>query len=121
MINPLTLKAKIIVGAIVGVALLSTGFYGGWRVKSALIAERDLAIKEASAEFKEAYQTFESDIAFTLDEKLKNLKSNERVVYRETQKIIERPIYSNECLDADGLRLIERARAGKPDTSKPAK
>ena len=38
------------------------------------------------------------------------LKSEQRVkvetVTREVQKIIERPVYSNVCIDADGLRII---------------
>lgn len=38
------------------------------------------------------------------------LKSEQRVkvetVTREVQKIIERPIYNNVCIDADGLRSI---------------
>lgn len=38
------------------------------------------------------------------------LKSEQRVkvetVTREVQKIIERPVYSNVCIDDDGLRII---------------
>ncbi|UOH16902.1 hypothetical protein [Acinetobacter sp. NyZ410] len=38
------------------------------------------------------------------------LKSEQRVkvetVTREVQKIIERPVYHNVCIDADGLRII---------------
>ncbi|WP_262781746.1 sigma-70 family RNA polymerase sigma factor [Acinetobacter guillouiae] len=38
------------------------------------------------------------------------LKSEQRVItetkIREVQKIIERPIYNNVCIDDDGLRII---------------
>lgn len=38
------------------------------------------------------------------------LKSEQRVItetkIREVQKIIERPVYNNVCIDADGLRII---------------
>ena len=38
------------------------------------------------------------------------LKSEQRVItetkIREVQKIIERPVYSNVCIDSDGLRSI---------------
>ena len=38
------------------------------------------------------------------------LKSEQRVItetkIREVQKIIERPVYSNVCIDDDGLRII---------------
>lgn len=32
-----------------------------------------------------------------------------REITREVPKIIERPVYRNVCVDADGVRLIERA------------
>lgn len=38
-----------------------------------------------------------------------NRQSDVREIYRETQKIIERPVYSTICLDADGVRLLDVA------------
>lgn len=55
-----------------------------------------------------------------------------REVYRETNTITERPVYRNVCVDADGVRALEKAAAiangvdpGKPagetsDAPKPA-
>lgn len=34
-----------------------------------------------------------------------------REITRETQKVIERPVYRNLCVDADGVRLLDRAAA----------
>ncbi|WP_333701174.1 hypothetical protein [Sphingobium yanoikuyae] len=34
-----------------------------------------------------------------------------REIYHESQKVIERPVYRNVCLDADGVRLLDRAAA----------
>lgn len=34
-----------------------------------------------------------------------------REIYHESQKIIERPVYRNVCIDADGVRLLDRAAA----------
>lgn len=36
-------------------------------------------------------------------------EENERVRYVEIQKIVEKPIYHNVCLDDDGLRIINSA------------
>ena len=38
-------------------------------------------------------------------------EQKEKVRYVEVQKIIERPVYSNACFDADGLRIINSAIA----------
>lgn len=32
-----------------------------------------------------------------------------REIYRDVPSIITRPVYSNTCLDADGVRLLDRA------------
>lgn len=34
-----------------------------------------------------------------------------REIYHETQKVIERPVYRNVCVDADGVGLLDRAAA----------
>lgn len=101
------------------VLLLGSG-YAGWRLKSLYVAERDLAIKEVSEQFREDYQKYEAGKAAVLENTLKRLKANERIVYRETEKIIDRPVYRSECLDADGVQLIDRTRTGRADPAKPA-
>ena len=107
------IQVKIIAAVIV----IGVSFIAGWQVKGAFVAKRDLAIAEAKAEFIKTYQSAEADKANILEQKLAGLKANEKVIERERIKIIDRPVYSNECLDADGLLLIERARTGKTDTS----
>lgn len=45
-----------------------------------------------------------------------------RSIYRETLRIIKRPIYRNVCLDPDGVSLLDRAAANAnrtPDFAKP--
>lgn len=98
------------------VAVIVIAFGAGWKVKSGLIAERDLAILEAKNAFIEEYRTNEANKANILEQKLADLRANERTIEREKLKIIERPVYHNECLDADGLRLIESARTGKSNS-----
>lgn len=103
------------------VALLCAGliFGAGWQTKGAFVAKHDLAIVEAKKEFIKAYQDAEADKATILENKLSELKTNEKTIIREREKIVDRPVYRNECIDADGLRLIESARTGKSDTIKP--
>ena len=108
-------QAKIIAAVVVIIG----AFIAGWQVKGAFVAKRDLAIIEAKNEFIKAYQEAEAHTASIVETRLQELKANERVIERERIKIIDRPVYSNECLDADGLLLIERARTGKANPIKP--
>ena len=36
-------------------------------------------------------------------------ENKERIRYVEVQKIVERPVYRSDCLDADGLRQLNNA------------
>ncbi|GFE76252.1 hypothetical protein [Novosphingobium sp. TCA1] len=36
-------------------------------------------------------------------------QSNVREIYHESQKVIDRPVYRNVCVDADGVSLLDRA------------
>lgn len=109
------LVAKL-VAAVVAIVI---AFTAGWQVKGAFVAKRDLAIVEAKTEFINAYKDAEKGKADLLEKKLGELRANEKVIERERIKIIDRPIYSQQCLDADGLLLIESARTGKANSIKP--
>ena len=106
--------------------LSSLGYVGFWqraegrKLESADWMSRDKAIADAKAAMIDAFREGEGHIAGVVEDKLKGLRANERIINNETIKIIDRPVYSNVCLDADGLRLIEAARAGNTDTGKPA-
>ena len=104
--NPSILRIVLFVGVIV------IAFGAGWKVKSGLIAERDLAILEAKNAFIEEYRVNEANKANILEQKLADLRANERTIEKIKVKLIDRPIYKTECLDQDGLNLIEQARTG---------
>lgn len=36
-------------------------------------------------------------------------QANVREIYHESQKVVERPVYRNVCVDADGVSLLDRA------------
>jgi hypothetical protein len=53
---------------------------------------------------------------------LEKSKNEKQIVYRtitkKVEKLIERPIYSTDCIDADGVQLINSALAGKTSDTK---
>jgi hypothetical protein len=100
--------------------ILAAAFTAGWQVKGAFVAKRDLAINEAKKEFTDMFRQSESNISTMLEDKLKELRANERVIEREKLKVIKSPVYNIECIDDAGLQLIERARTGKTNTEQPA-
>ena len=60
----------------------------------------------------------DESIAKAWEVRLSELRSNENTIIREREKIVDRPIYLAQCLDADGVRLANDAKNGRI-TSKP--
>lgn len=110
---------------IAGLAALIIAFGGGsvfgYRYADGQHAKADLAAQQQRQEFIDLQRSHEAKVSETLEAKLAELSANEKVIEREKIKIVERPVYRNQCLDSDGVRLIEAARVGTAgDSSKPA-
>ena len=63
---------------------------------------KEEAIKQAE-EFRASSEKYQTDKAERAEK--------ERIQYVEVQKIIERPVYRNVCIDSDGLSVINAAIA----------
>lgn len=118
MLSRYSLPLKIVL--MVVFALISAYFgwsMRGWKEESVRLQEKQAIILQHKAEMKQ-----QQDTATHLEQQLSQLKQKEKVVVRETYKVVERPVYRNVCLDDDGLRLIEQARSNtsKGDSSIPA-
>jgi len=57
-------------------------------------------------------------IAKAWESRLSELRSNETTIIREREKIVDRPVYRNVCLDPAGVQLANDAKNGRI-TSKP--
>lgn len=109
----------------VGAAALVTGLVLGgtttWKVQNWRHDSAELQRKEDADELKRLRER-KADVAAVGHE---DFKERERVVYQtitETvDRIVDRPVYSNVCLDDDGLRALNAAIGGRADDpGKPA-
>lgn len=60
----------------------------------------------------------DESIARAWEIRLSELRSNETTIVREREKIVDRPVYRNVCLDPTGVQLANDAKNGRI-TSKP--
>jgi aspartate/glutamate racemase len=88
-----------------GVTLLSA--MGGWYLHGLVVDSRILAAERAAAIAMQYVMQQEFYAAKALEEKLQELKANERVIHTREREIVDRPVYRNICLDDDGLQVIE--------------
>lgn len=78
---------------------------------------------KAQQEAAEAYQarTVElNTIAAQLEQSRHDRKTIYRTITRDVEKVVTRDLYRNECLDSDGLRIVNDALAGRASAGQPA-
>ena len=90
------------------VAAAAIVFGGGWQARSWY---QD-SIELGKIELVEEFRVEQGRVAQLVEQKLQGLRANERVIERYRTEVVDRPVYNIDCIDADGLRLIESYRTG---------
>lgn len=117
-------------GLYIKIVLVAAVFFAGWTVNGwrleASYKDAQLDAMVIMAEKREEAEAKNQ----TLSAELEKSRNEKRIVYRnvtqQVDRIIDRPVYRNECLDPDGLRAVNTALAGKaeapsqPDKPMPA-
>lgn len=102
------------------IAALLIGFGGGWKTQA---WRHDAAeLERTRVESRDRLKKIErGDEAAVAHEQFK-AKEEIRYVYRTqmVDRIVERPVYRNQCFDDDGLRLLNDAIAGRDAPGQPA-
>lgn len=72
----------------------------------------DKAVKDAVKPFKDAQAVFEKN-AYELSSLYEDMKNNEKtkteVINNKVEKVTERVVYRNVCLDDDGVSILNQA------------
>jgi len=106
--NPETLK-------LAGYALVVCAFIGlGWVCRGWQEDAEDLAQLGAAQQAIAAFEQKESLTAAAVEKRLAELNANQTVIVREKIKLVDRPVYSNFCLDLEGLSLINLSKKRDP-------
>lgn len=104
------------IAASVGILFL---MFVGWWCRGIYEDAKDASELRARLEAEQKFDARESKVAGLVEKRLAELKANETVIEREKLKLVERPVYRSDCIDADGLRLIGRIASGS-NAEKPA-
>lgn len=108
---------------VIAVVLAVGGFGAGWQVKSWQVDSVELAATTAANTIAKEEAKRESKIAKDVVAALNAATIKERHYYHKTHEVTKREIYSKECIDADGLLIIDGLRrmpgTGTGATSNP--
>jgi hypothetical protein len=101
------------------IALLSAAlsFTGAWKVQSWRHAAMEADRLEQAAK-ETARKVDKIDVAAVGHETDKtSIRTVFRTITKEVAHVVEKPVYRNVCLDADGLRVLSTAINGGPTAS----
>lgn len=105
------MQRKIIIASVLFFIGMSSGYLiNDWKRDS-----EDFKIQKKVDKFLEEQRQKQLEASLKLEEKLKELKANERVIHTKEKEIVERPIYRNVCVDDDGLSILNQYGTGKPN------
>ena len=117
---------NLLLYGVVALAILGTLAGIGYKVRQSGYDACKVEWAQASAEQAKREQEASAKASKALEEKRVETKVviQKRTVY--VDKLVDRPVYRNVCLDADGLRCLNAAIDGKdatgckPDSAVPA-
>lgn len=118
MLNPYTM-----LGGALAVILALGGAYIGGRMDGARIAAgSELKAEQAAAKERDRLQGEIDGSAERHAGAEVQRQEKVREIYHETERVVDRPVYRNVCVDADGVRLLDRAAdlANSAGVVKPA-
>lgn len=109
LLNPWTILGVLL--ASLGLAV--GGFLEGRKFEEGIAARANLVAEQAFQQAYEAQAGRYNVAAAKLEEAKAKRRVVERTITKEVDRVVEKPVYRNVCLDADGLRVANDALAGE--------
>ena len=104
--------------ALIATVLAALVFAVGWSTRGWHEAALREAKAEAEAKLSKIVQAQSDQAAQDHEAVRAALATQQRVITREIDHVVEKPIYRNVCLDDDGMRILNAA-IGAPAASQP--
>lgn len=101
-------------------ASLAIGFTSGWWVQGWRYDSIELQRQETARESGRLAARAADAVSERHEADKAALRAEFKPIYKEVEVVVQKPVYRNVCLDADGLRLLERAVRGPAATGQPA-
>jgi hypothetical protein len=98
--------------AAVALIAAAAASFGAWQVQSWRYGAREAERLEAQREATR-FNTKAADTASASHEADRvEIRTEFVTITQEVERVVEKPVYRNVCIDADGLRQLERAIGG---------
>ncbi len=99
---------------------LTIGAGSAWQVQAWRHEAREAQRLESERETRSLLARRADSAAASHEARRQRIDAEVRVITQEVDRVVERPVYRDRCIDDDGLRLIARAIGGADAASEPA-
>ena len=103
----------------IAAAAAAAAFGAGWQVRDWRADAAELARVQAEQRDTLRRQEAAYGASSRHEASRERLRQEIQTLTVEVERVVERPVYAAECIDADGLRLIARAIGAAPSASEP--
>jgi methylthioribose-1-phosphate isomerase len=106
--------------AIVAAVAFALGAGSGYKLTADHYAAKEAKAQQEAAEAYQAKTVELNQVSADLERARHDRKVVYRTITQQVEKVVERDIYRQSCMDADGLRIVNAALAGRPSASESA-
>lgn len=93
------------------IALLAGAYFGGRHDGAAVERDKAAAIATATAKLRADREQLMDKLGAAAADRETRRQLDVKEIVRESTRIVDRPVYRNVCVDADGVRLLDAAAA----------
>lgn len=87
--------------------------FSGWALRGLVEDSKDLAELKGLQQALESQVKHEAASAQRVEELLQRLRDAQRRHHRELLEVTRRPVYQRDCIDDDGLRILQEVSSGR--------
>lgn len=98
---------QIIKGIVIFILWTTVSIFGGWKINTYYQGYQNNLKAEVTQVVKDSINDMQADNARQLASTIQGIKDLDVRVVRESKTIVERPIYQNQCIDEDGIKLLK--------------
>jgi len=113
------LSNKYVVFLLMALSLLGAAYWKGYQHEKRALDDFKQAITATAKAANDAEQQAFDAQGKILVKKEVQIQTRIKEIQHDVEKVVDRPIYRNQCLDDDGLRDANAALAGPSSTRTP--
>lgn len=101
---------------IIFIIVVVLSIFSGWKLNTYYTGYQTSLKQEVTQVVEQGLRDIQQNQAKVLTDKLNELNNQPFKIQKEKETIVERPIYSQQCIDNDGINLLKKNQENLNET-----